>query len=202
MKNYWLDQANLSVKSSRFEFSEQYGILFKTELSNGHKLESWIDKEGMLNTGRSWYVGDEDADPGILYMGMEYEMHERLAEEKFSTMVSQNWTDVPVEPLTGAFAFFLSGTEVWCAANVQIVPMDDMGIAIKFLSRVVHSDYPCYLESDINELAHVAGALYVTCPLGQLVLKKAKMWAHTINGYYLFLQNPQWGWFDQKFDQK
>lgn len=182
MKNYWLDQANLCVKESCFELSERYGMMVKTELSNGHKLESWVDKDGMLNTCRA----DEDADPNVmLYHELEFEMHERVAEEEFGTMVSQNWTDT-AKPLIGAFSFFPSSTEVWGSPKVEIVCMGDC-IAIKFLSRLNHTDYPCYLEADINELADITGTMYITCPLGQLVFEKAKMWStHTINGYYLF----------------
>jgi hypothetical protein len=81
------------------------------------------------------------------------------------------------EPVTGSFSFFSSATVVWVSNNVQIVPMGDMGIAVKFLSRLIHSDYPCYLEADINDLVGVTGTMYVTCPLGQFVLEKAKMWS-------------------------
>lgn len=188
MKNYWLDQANLSVKESRFELSEQYGMMVKTELSNGHKLESWIDKDGMMNTGRTEYIGDECIDPNVmLCQELEYEMQERLAEDKFGTMVSHNHTDTP-KPLTGTFSFFPSTTEVWVSPNVEIISMGDLGIAVKFLSRLNHTDYPCYLEADINELAETTGTMYITCPLGQLVMEKAKMWStHTINDYYLFI---------------
>jgi len=188
MRNYWLDQATLCVKESRFELDDRYGMMVKTELSNGHKLESWIGADGLLNTGRSEYIGDENNDPGIIYMEMEYELQERVAEAKFGPMVSQNWTETPAQPLSGTFAFFPSATEAWTSPVVEIVSMGDMGMAVKFHSRLCHTDYPCYLEADINEMAQSTGTLYVTCPQGQLVLQKAKMWStHTINGYYLFV---------------
>ena len=89
---------------------------------------------------------------------------------------------------TGSFSFFLSETEAWISPKVEIIEVGDDGIAIKFLRSPIYSDYPCYMEADMDELAERVGTLYLTCPKGQIVLENALLLDSkpSLSGWYLF----------------